>query len=106
MTAAQRAAEPEELLSGETGRVEAQVLRILAAAQHREVADLTDHERAPDGSTVLDSMDAVFVVQIVEQSLGGAPLTLRGNSEPDDFRSTLALARLLTRLLVSRRATA
>lgn len=106
VTAAQAAADRSELLSGDTDRIEAQVLKILAAAQHREVEDLLAEGRSEDAGVVLDSMDAVFVVQIVEQALGGPALTLRGNSQPEDFRGSRALARLLRRLLRAHRVTA
>lgn len=103
VTAAQAAADPAELLCGDVDRLEAQVLEILAAAQHRDAGDLLAEGCAADGGAALDSMDAVFVVRVVEHALGGPALTLRGHSEPDDFRSSRALARLLRRLLGSRR---
>lgn len=107
LTAAQAAADRAELLSGDVDRLEVQVLEILAAAQHREMGDLLSEERAADGGVALDgSMVAVFVIQIIEQALGGAALSLRGHSEPDDFRSSRTLAGLLQRLLVSRLASA
>jgi len=106
VTAALGAAMTAELLSGDAARIEAQVLEILAAAQHRPVTALLAEDAAQDGSPVLDSMDAVFVIQIVEQALDGSALTLRNNSEPDDFGSVRALARLLQRLLGARRVSA
>jgi hypothetical protein len=106
VTAAQAAADPAELLCGDIDRLEAQVLEILAAAQHRDVAEVLAEGVAVDDGAVIDSLAAVFVVQVVEHALGGYPLRLRGQSKPDDFRSSHALARLLRRLLASRQASA
>lgn len=88
-------------------RVERQVREILGAAQRRPAQDLLLGEKAANGSPVIDSMSAVFVLQIVDKVLGGGIVPrLRGNSTPDDFRSTEALAGLLGKFLRRGQATA
>lgn len=105
--AAVAAADPAELGSGDLARVELQVRKILAAAQRRTAKEILLGENAPNGSPVIDSMSAVFVLQTVDKVLGGGIVPrLRGNSTPDDFRSTEALAALLGKFLRRRQATA
>lgn len=107
MDAALAAADPAALGSGDLARVERQVRDILGAAQRRAAQDLLLGEKAANGSPVIDSMSAVFVLQIVDKVLGGGIVPrLRGNSTPDDFRSTEALAALLGKFLRSRQVTA
>lgn len=105
--AALAAADPAELGSGDLPRVERQVREILGAAQRRPAQDLLQGEKAANGSPIIDSMSAVFVLQIVDKVLGGGIVPrLRGNSTPDDFRSTEALAALLGKYLRRRAAIA
>lgn len=87
------------LSTGTPAQVEGQVLAILAASKQRTVADLAGGETADDGSLAIDSMSAVFVCRIVAKVLGPHGWTrLRGNCEPDDFRSARSVSDLIVKL--------
>jgi hypothetical protein len=85
----------DQLRAMDTEALAREFARIMATAQGRRIDEAIGDPVAEDGTPILDSMTAVFLVAIIGKAVGRQPLINLGRVDRDALRSAGGLARLL-----------